>query len=366
MRLIMIGKIRVKIVFAIIVSAVIIINIILIPDSDNDTSCKNLKYIIQSKKHVTPKNTLLEDIILNNERGIGYEESYNLSESSEEITDNGLSSETANEIIGSCTRVYDSWMDFKDEYELPYVDTETYAIIKDAYLNIDFFGKFEIGNKEYYDKYKEKYWKVLCNEKFIIDKDSSKKMLISEVPELAGYIELYGLDNMIYYYFDVDGDSFPELCIQYYGMGIYILDYNSETEEYSLWYDLASFNYALIGTQKVMWRGNGKFFSFYLLNEDGEEECETFFFKEPVSEEINICIVMLPWYKEDSKNIIVSDQMNEYAIYARSEGWWYFRVTEQQYNELTQNYKESYHTAIDGIKEVTYNYEELFGTFFLQ
>ena len=50
--------------------------------------------------------------------------------------------ETANEKMGSCTRIYDSWMDFKDEYELPYVDTETYAIIKNAYFNIDFFGKF--------------------------------------------------------------------------------------------------------------------------------------------------------------------------------------------------------------------------------
>lgn len=86
--------------------------------------------------------------------------------------------------------------------------------------------------------------------------------MISDVPELADCIESYGINNMVYYYFDVDGDSFPELCIQYYGMGIYILDYNSETEECSLWYDLASFNYVLIGTQKVMWRGNGKFFLF--------------------------------------------------------------------------------------------------------
>lgn len=363
MRLIMIGKIRVKLIFVIIVSVVLMVNILSIPNCDKNTLSKNPKHTIQSKKHVTPKNIILEDIIMNNERGIGSEEPYNLSEGSEEIIDNGLLNETANEKMGSCTRAYDSWMDFKDEYELPYVDTETYAIIKDAYINIDFFGKFEMGNQEYYNEYKEIYWKVLCNEKFIIDQDSSKKMLISDVPELADCIESYGINNMVYYYFDVDGDSFPELCIQYYGMGIYILDYNSETEECSLWYDLASFNYVLIGTQKVMWRGNGKFFSFYLLNEEWEEECETFFFKEPVSEEINICIVMLPWYKDDAERIVVSDHMNECAIYARSEERWYFRVTEQQYNELTNAYKESYHAAIEGIKEVTYNYEELFGTF---
>lgn len=171
----MIGKIRVKLIFVIIVSVVLMINIISIPNRDKNTLSKNPKHTIQSKKYVTPKNYIPEDIIMNNERGIGYEEPYNLSEGSEEIIDNGLLNETANEKMGSCTRIYDSWMDFKDEYELPYVDTETYAIIKNAYFNIDFFGKFEMGNQEYYNEYKKIYWKVLCNEKFIIDQDSSKK-----------------------------------------------------------------------------------------------------------------------------------------------------------------------------------------------
>lgn len=41
-------------------------------------------------------------------------------------------------------------------------------------------------------------------------------------------------------------------------------------------------------------------------------------------------------------------------------GRYYFRITEEQYLELTKDYFETEHTAKENLKRVTYTYDELF------
>lgn len=45
----------------------------------------------------------------------------------------------------------------------------------------------------------------------------------------------------------------------------------------------------------------------------------------------------------------------------RSSGCWFFRVTKEQYDELSEPYWEAYYMSEEKIKGVTYTYEELFG-----
>lgn len=58
----------------------------------------------------------------------------------------------------------------------------------------------------------------------------------------------------------------------------------------------------------------------------------------------------------------VTEEMKAEGIYEESSGQWYFRVTEEQWYELADIYLEAEETARIKIKDVTYTYEELFGS----
>lgn len=111
--------------------------------------------------------------------------------------------------------------------------------------------------------------------------------------------------------------------------------------------------------------------TFYLLDENGKEECETFFFREQHiyeqdSEQVSLAVVMLPKYAlhkdaEKEKNTELTETMKSQGIYTRLGGKWYFRITDEQYDELAESYWKAYDIAQEKIKEVTYTYDELFG-----
>lgn len=255
--------------------------------------------------------------------------------------------------------IYEHWTDFAEEWDLPYADEETFDIIKTAYAQVEFSGEFEIGNQEVYEEYKGKYKELLENDGLVFDSEAETNVPFSQLDDLDNYIEQDGLQEFVYYFFDIDGDELPELGVHIYGKGIYIIDYDSENDVYSVWYPMESYWYSLIGTKKVQWQ-DGRYLAFYLLDEGGKEECETFFFCRKYNEEISLCIVMLPAYAEEEKNTELTEKMKSQGIYERSDGRWYFRVTEEQYDELTKPYREASYESKEKMKEVTYTYEELF------
>lgn len=139
-----------------------------------------------------------------------------------------------------------------------------------------------------------------------------------------------------------------------------------------MWYHRGSPGYSFIGTKKVQWQqGFRKYLTFYLLDESGKEECETFFFHEQYiyeqdSRQECLAVVMLPEYAlhkdaEKEKNTELTETMKSQGIYTRIDGKWYFRITKEQYDELAKPYWEAYDMAQEKIKEVTYTYDELFG-----
>jgi len=255
-------------------------------------------------------------------------------------------------------RVFNHWLDFLEERDLPYVDNETFEIIKKAYEQVDFFGEFESGNEEVYDAYKEKYKELLENDGLVFDEEAGINVPFSQLDDIGNYIERY---KVVYYFFDIDGDDLPELSVHIYGKGIYVLDYDIEKDVCSVWYPMGSWTYSLIGTKKVQWHGNERYLAFYLLDESGKEEYYTFFFYRRHSEESYLAIVMLPEYAEKEKNTKLTETMKSQGIYTRFGGEWYFRINEEQYHELAKPYWEAYDMAKEKKKEVTYTYEELFG-----
>lgn len=117
----------------------------------------------------------------------------------------------------------------------------------------------------------------------------------------------------------------------------------------------------LIGTQKVHMRTLEKYFFFYQLDENGENKRITLFYAAGSSEG-NLYVVMLPKYEEKEKKVVVTDEMKEQGMFVRTDSEWYFRVTEEQYEELTETYWKADFQAQEELEEVTYTYDELFGS----
>lgn len=253
--------------------------------------------------------------------------------------------------------VYDNWHSIVDqeEWDMPYTDQKTFETIQSAYEEVEFFGEFEKGNLEVYDEYIELFVKLVRNEKPFWDKETGEEKYLKDYVWGGDY----DANVAEYYFFDVDGDSYPELGVVY-NCQKYIFKYDSEEKKYILWYKLSTWGH-LIGTRKVHWRNLEKYFSFYQLDENGEGKRITLFYAAGSSEG-NIYVVMLPKYEEKEKKVEVTDEMKEQGMFVRSDSQWYFRVTGEQYEELTETYWEADFQAEEELEEVTYTYDELFGS----
>ena len=103
--------------------------------------------------------------------------------------------------------------------------------------------------------------------------------------------------------------------------------------------------------------------AFTEFGSDREEKCKTNTFT--IYDTENLRMVMAPIYADKQKEIEITDEMKSQGVYDLFWGQWYFRITDEQYYELTNGYWEAYKTAEERIKDVTYTYEELFGSLYL-
>lgn len=263
--------------------------------------------------------------------------------------------------------VFEDWTDFKNNYDLPYADEEVVAILREAYGEVNFRGTFEQGDLGCYDEYKGYFLKLAENEMPFTDRETGDQYYIKDFKGLED-IELCR-DSPIpgnmcrYYFFDMDGDGAPELGIQNPNNhdAVYFFRYDGEKEECFLWYTMGNFWYSLFGSRKVAWIWDGKYLAFDQLDVNGDVEFETFGISNWYSDEISLHMIMVPDYREEEKKIEVTELMKEQGILERSTGRWFFRVTEEQYEELMEPFWDAYDLAEKECEEVAYSHEELFG-----
>ncbi len=265
--------------------------------------------------------------------------------------------------------VFEHWTDFKNNYDLPYADEEVVAILREAYGKVNFRGTFEQGDLGCYDEYKGYFLKLVENEMPFTDMETGDIYYIKDFKGLED-IELYR-DSPVpgnrcwYYFFDMDEDGAPELGIRNPNFNnynvVYIFRYDEEKEECFLWYTMDSSWYSLFGSRKVAWLWDGKYLAFYQLDANGDVELETFGISNWYSDEISLHMVMVPNYREEEKKIEVTDIMKEQGILERFSGCWFFRVTDEQYEELMKPLWDADYLAEKERQEVTYSHEELFG-----
>lgn len=265
----------------------------------------------------------------------------------EMVENNAVPKKTLEEVFGEL---------LEEETQVNYVDDKLYAQIKDIYHNIDLSVSFEPGDVTKYDLYKEKFKRLIRGETTAGIRETGEEWYIYEFHAMEQFrtaIELGEFDIKwhSYYFFDINGDRNPELCIQNAQGYLYIFQYDEEQNHIFLWKEYISSTISLMGTRKLIWAGGWAGHGMIRLNENGDR---VFFvhFKETGGD--YGYLVFLPEYIE------FTEKMKEQAIYDETDEEYCFRVTEEQYEELTKRFYDADHEAHAALDEVTYTYGELF------
>ncbi len=264
--------------------------------------------------------------------------------------------------------------------ELDFVDNYTYEIIKEAYGNIEWDSEFETGNIEQYDFYKKKYKELLDGDvKFL----KTEQYTYSEVSKWMYLYEFLGLNEnydpsdvfngdsqgLGLIFFDVDGDEAPELCVtEHVGAGaihdVYIFKYEIDSDRILLLKSYSGPVSQLFGTKTIgiCWEDRQfrlEKFGLDLKNEMTVEFMNDFFYLDGN----NNYLVSFPVYTDQNKRIELGNEIKRQGYYDESRELFFFHVTKEQYNELTNSFFDEYSKLDMKQEQVTYTYKELFKAF---
>ena len=260
-------------------------------------------------------------------------------------------------VIQLSLRSYDSHREFPYG-NMEFVDEKTYAYLKKTYDEIDFTGEFQIGNLDIYDEYKEEFKKMLNNEITFTELETGEEYYINEYSGLKAYgDEEFDPGEFRYYLFDMDGDDTPELCI--WDRETYIFKYHSDSGEMELWREIPFYNMQIHGTKAFSWDWEGVRYGFERIDERGEEIFDVYFLVEASwSNGIETYMVAMPFY--NGKQVEMPKEMEEQGYFSEENELYLYHVTEEQFDELTQDYFKALKESDKERERVTFTYEELF------
>lgn len=272
----------------------------------------------------------------------------------------GKKDEISDEISYEHTLSGHMWMYYEAE-EVPFVDDETFALIREAYEGVEYSAEFEKGTMEVYEEYKQRFWKLIKNEIPFLNRETGEEVYIKDWYASNGWyvLEDFKSSHYGYYLFDMSGDGLPEMCMDYFAFA-----YDSDMDQCILWTRLSG-NW-IVGTKKVMWNPDydTDIYEFFQLDLDGNLELDTLFWAEHADlyhDDINM--VMFPNYADTAKRWKITEEMKRQGVFEESSGQWFFRITDEQFEELERPYKEALEQAGDRMQEERYTYEELFGEY---
>ena len=77
----------------------------------------------------------------------------------------------------------------------------------------------------------------------------------------------------------------------------------------------------------------------------------------------DINMVMFPNYADREKRWEITEEMKQQGVLEESSGQWFFKITDEQFEELARPYMEALELARERRWEEMYTYEELFGEY---
>lgn len=245
-----------------------------------------------------------------------------------------------------------------------FVSEEVYDDLKSAYANVYPTGKFESGNIDSYSLYQEKFGELLSNEIGFYNPITEEEMRISDYNTVLG--NDFNPKECQYYFFDMNLDGNPELCLK--GLTyLLIFQYDLQRDRVFLWneYLLTSY-YSILESQMILYDRGGIRQTFMKLDEDGKVVYSLNFamcgYEKDGEEELQEAyMVSLPCFTDEDKQLEITDDMKQQGYIEGDTGIYYFRVTAEQFEELTNDWYAAEQKAEEGLKAVEYTYEELFG-----
>ncbi len=248
-------------------------------------------------------------------------------------------------------------------FEDNFVNEDVYTDIKEAYSDMEWSSEFERGNVGSYDSYKEIFRGLVDNKRNYYNPRTGKNLFLKDYLGTEDYSDF---PELKFYFFDMDQDGYPELCLKDMRF-LLIFKYDSEQDRVLLWTNYMENSYfSLMGSRTVLYDRFETSQTFYKLDEYGRIIYSVSFeersYGKEEEEETQIAyFVLLPEYEEEDKQIEITDEMKQYGYVDADTGTYYFRVTEEQYNELTEEFYQAKQLAEQEIEKVTYTYDELFG-----
>ena len=248
-----------------------------------------------------------------------------------------------------------------------YVDEMAFEYIQEIYTEIDFESVFVEGDTSNYDCYKEIFRQLLNGERVFYRYDTEEQAYLPEyrtILQYDGEKYLYNPENYLYLFFDIDIDGEQELCLLNRIQGIptitdiCIFNYDKETDKIFLWNEYNASYFYIYGSKKIGWDWQGREQSaFYQLNEGGEVEMAVLFMEDNING-MPIYMVTLPQYTDEDKQVKVPKQIKSQLFY--DEEFYYFRITEEQYYEITSTFRKEREIAQTYLENNMLTYEELF------
>lgn len=234
------------------------------------------------------------------------------------------------------------------EYEYPYLfpvdivfaSDESVKLVSDIYDEIGFEGEFQSGDETVYEFYRKKFALLLDGKVKIYDSEGNESSLYDR------YIPKGRLQHQIrakeLYFFDMDGDGLPELCVQGTS-GLYICKYDADADRYIEWWGTTNSGCMILGTRKMADTRSGDIDRLWLFDKDGYLECKITFNTLYQSE--RLYMVSIPDFEERVRDGKIPDFVKQQVVYDRFWHTYYLRVTEEQYEELIKGLYEARKTA---------------------
>ena len=282
------------------------------------------------------------------------------------IRDN-LNNETS-AIIEAPVQTYEDYYDLPFE-ELNFIDEEGYEELKQIYAQIDFNSDFKKGDIDSYDFYIKKYRQLVNNENMFYDARWDEDYYPDQYGQLKNREHSqYDPYKYTYFFFDIDGDSYPELGVTERDpvtkmkRFIYVFKYEAIADRMIMWYNTESVYSQMMGTGKMRADKDGRYYYFDQLDINGKEEMTIRFVIEGFFTNGKITyLVTSPWYRDQDNDIFLSKALETQGYYTEQEERFYFRVTEEQFKELTERYFLVTEESEKNLEDVSYTYVELFG-----
>ena len=206
------------------------------------------------------------------------------------------------------------------EYEYPYLfpvdivfaSDESVKLVSDIYDEIGFEGEFQSGDEMVYEFYRKKFTLLLDGKVKIYDAEGNESHLYDQ------YIPKGRLQHQIraeeLYFFDMDGDGLPELCVQGTS-GLYICKYDADADRYIEWWGGTNSGCSILGTGRITEDRCGDTEYLYLLNRDGYTECKITFTISYQSE--RLYMVSIPDFEDRLRDGKIPDFVKQQVVYDR-------------------------------------------------